>query len=227
MESSRTRAVLSWSSGKDSAWALQALRTQGELEIAGLLTTVRQDSSRVAMHEVRGELLEAQATAAGLPLHTVPLPDPCSNAEYAAAMSAALAQLVASDVSVVAFGDLFLEDIRAYREERMAGTGLRPLFPLWGRPTDQLAREMLAGGLVATLTCVDQQALDASFAGRRFDASLLADLPHGVDPCGEHGEFHTFVHAGPMFEAPIAISAGPVSEHDGFVYADLQPFAAD
>ena len=223
MESSRPRVMLSWSSGKDSAWALQTLRQQDEFEIAGLLTTVRQDSARVAMHEVRSELLEAQARATGLPLRTIPLPNPCSNAQYAAAMSAAMSDIVAMGVSLVAFGDLFLEDIRAYREERLTGAGVRPLFPLWGQPTDQLARTMLAAGLEATLTCVDGSALDASFAGRRFDHALLADLPDGVDPCGERGEFHTFAHAGPMFQSPIPVTAGALSERDGFVYADLRP----
>ncbi|PZC47241.1 MAG: Diphthamide synthase (EF-2-diphthine--ammonia ligase) [Chloroflexi bacterium] len=215
--------MLSWSSGKDSAWALQTLRQQDEVEIAGLLTTVRQDSARIAMHEVRSELLEAQALATGLPLRTIPLPNPCSNAQYAAAMGPAMSDLVAMGVSLVAFGDLFLEDIRAYREERLTGTSVRPLFPLWGQPTDQLARTMLAAGLEATLTCVDANALDASFAGRSFDHALLADLPDSVDPCGELGEFHTFAHAGPMFQAPIPLTAGAISERDGFVYADLRP----
>ncbi|HVU51775.1 MAG TPA: ATP-binding protein [Polyangia bacterium] len=217
----KPRALLAWSSGKDSAWALHVLRARGDVEVVGLLTTLNQAFDRVAMHAVRGELLRAQAAAAGLPLIEVPLPWPCSNEAYEAAMGAALAAARAEGITAVAFGDLFLEDIRRYREERMAATGLRPLFPLWGEPTDALARRMLAGGLRARLTCVDPRQLAPSFAGRELDAALLAELPPSVDPCGERGEFHTFAYAGPMFERPVAVRVGEVVERDGFVFADL------
>jgi uncharacterized protein (TIGR00290 family) len=221
----RPRALLAWSSGKDSAWALHVLRGQGEVEIVGLLTTLNQAFDRVAMHAVRAELLRAQADAAGLPLTTVPLPWPCSNAEYDAAMAGALAAARRDGVTAVAFGDLFLEDIRRYRETRMAEAGLVPHFPLWGEPTAALARRMIDGGLRARLTCVDPRQLAPSFAGREFDAALLADLPPSVDPCGERGEFHSFAYAGPMFQRPIAVRGGDVVERDGFVFADLLPEA--
>jgi uncharacterized protein (TIGR00290 family) len=217
----KPKALLAWSSGKDSAWSLQVLRAEGEVEVVGLLTTINQAFDRVAMHAVRTELLRAQAEAAGLPLWPVPIPWPCSNAEYEAAMAAAMARAHGDGVTRVAFGDLFLEDIRRYREERLAPTGLTPLFPLWGKPTDALAREMVEAGLRARLTCVDPRQLDARFAGREFDAALLAELPPSVDPCGERGEFHTFAHAGPMFSRPIPIRSGEVVTRDGFVFADL------
>ena len=191
-------------------------------EIVGLLTTLNEEFDRVAMHAVRRSLPERQAEATGLPLMTVPLPWPCTNDEYEAIMARAL--LGAKErlgVTHVAFGDLFLEDVRAYRERQLVGTGLVPLFPLWGRPTDALAREMIAGGLRASLTCIDPRHLPASFAGRGFDQSLLDDLPEGVDPCGERGEFHTFAWAGPMFQAPVESEPGPVVERDGFVFADF------
>ena len=217
------RALLSWSSGKDAAWSLHVLRQQGEVEVVGLLTTINRTFERVAMHAVREELLEAQAAAAGLPLWKVDIPFPCPNEAYEAAMGAACAKAVAEGIEVMAFGDLFLEDVRDYRIQKLAGTGLRPVFPLWGRDTAMLAREMIAGGLKATLTCVNPKVLDASFAGRNFDTALLADLPPSVDPCGEHGEFHSFAHAGPMFQHPIPIQRGEVVERDGFVFADLMP----
>jgi uncharacterized protein (TIGR00290 family) len=222
------KAWLSWSSGKDSAWALHVLRAARELSVVGLLTTVNQHFDRVAMHAVRTELLRAQAEAAGLPLLEVNIPFPCSNEQYEAAMASAVATARAQGVTVMAFGDLFLEDIRAYRVEKLAGTGLRPHFPLWGLPTDALARSMIEGGLQARLTCVDPRQLPAKLAGRAFDAELLRELPAGVDPCGERGEFHTFAHAGPMFERPVALTAGEVVERDGFVFADfkLAPGAA-
>ena len=218
----KPRALLSWSSGKDSAWTLHVLRQQGEVDVVALLTTVNAVYDRVAMHAVRAELLRAQADAAGLPLWTVPIPSPCTNAEYEAAMSAALQRARGEGITVAAFGDLFLEDIRRYREEKLADTGLRPLFPLWGIPTDALARDMVAGGLRARLTCVDPRQLGAQFAGREFDAALLAELPPSADPCGERGEFHTFAYDGPMFRRPIAIESGEVVERDGFVFADLK-----
>jgi uncharacterized protein (TIGR00290 family) len=217
------KAFLSWSSGKDSAWSLQVLRQQREVEVVGLLTTINQHFERVAMHAVRVDLLRAQAAAAGLPLLEVPLPWPCGNEQYEAAMGQALAEVKARGASVVAFGDLFLTDIRAYREQKLSGTGVRPLFPLWGLPTAQLAHDMIEGGLKARLTCVDPRVVPPGLAGRAFDVDLLRELPPGVDPCGERGEFHTFAHAGPMFHSPIAIQSGEVVERDGFVFADLLP----
>jgi uncharacterized protein (TIGR00290 family) len=219
------KSLLAWSSGKDSAFSLHVLR-QGDVEVVGLLTTLNETHDRVAMHAVRRSLLLAQADAAGLPLTIVPIPSPCPNDVYEAAMARALAAARADGVEAVAFGDLFLEDIRRYREKRMAGTGLVPLFPLWGRETRALAEEMIASGLEACLTCVDPRVLPASFAGRRFDRDLLRDLPPGVDPCGENGEFHTFTFAGPMFRAPIPIRSGEVVTRDGFVFADLLPVAS-
>ena len=222
----RKRALLSWSSGKDSAWALHILRQMPEIEIVGLVTTVNRVADRVAMHAVRSQLLRAQAEAVALPLHEIPIPWPCSNAEYEAAMAVAIARAQADGVTAMAFGDLFLEDIRRYRLEKLAGTGIEPLFPIWGIPTGELARDMLAGGLRARLTCVDPKQLAASFAGREFDAALLAELPPSVDPCGERGEFHTFCYAGPAFHHPIAVQSGEIVERDGFVFADLLPAAA-
>ncbi len=216
------KILVSWSSGKDSAWMLHVIRSEDIGEPAALLTTVNDSAKRVAMHAVRTAVLEAQADAAGLPLITVPIPHPCPNDVYEAQMSAAIAKAKAEGFTHVAFGDLFLEDIRRYREERMAGTGLTPIFPLWLRPTDRLAREMLDGGLEAYLTCVDPRVLPASFAGRRFDAALLEDLPPGIDPCGERGEFHTCAVAGPMFRRRLDVIPGAVVERDGFVFADLQ-----
>jgi uncharacterized protein (TIGR00290 family) len=219
----RERALLSWSSGKDSAWALHVLRQRGEVEVAGLLTTINEAADRVAMHAVRSELLRAQAEAVGLPLHPVAIPSPCSNAQYEAAMAAAIVRAKRAEISVLAFGDLFLEEIRSYRIEKLAGTGIRPVFPIWGIPTATLAREMLAGGLRARLTCVDPKQLAARFVLREFDSALLDELPQSVDPCGERGEFHTFAYDGPMFRRPIPVTNGEVVERDGFVFADLLP----
>jgi len=218
---SRPKLWLSWSSGKDSAWTLHKLRAAGEFEVTALLTTINQDAARVAMHAVREELLEKQAAAAGVPLVKVPIPAQCSNAMYEAAMTAAVAQARASGVSHMAFGDLFLEDIRRYREERLAATGITPIFPLWDLPTPALAREMVAGGLRAYLTCIDPKKLDRRFAGRLFDRELLDDLPPGVDPCGENGEFHSFAFAGPMFGKALEVRPGEIIERDGFVFADV------
>jgi uncharacterized protein (TIGR00290 family) len=217
------KVLLSWSSGKDSAWALHVLRESG-VPVAGLLTTFNDAVDRVAMHAVRRTLVDAQAGAAGLPLWSVRIPSPCPNDVYEAAMTDAMGRAQAEGFTHVAFGDLFLEDVRRYREDRLAATSLAPLFPLWGRPTPALARDMLAAGLGATLTCVDPRHLDPAFAGRPFDARLLDELPAGVDPCGERGEFHTFCHAGPMFAAPIPVVTGEIVERGGFVFADvLQP----
>jgi uncharacterized protein (TIGR00290 family) len=218
------RVLLSWSSGKDSAWALHVLRARGA-EVTGLLTTFNEAADRVAMHAVRRPLVEAQARSAGLPLWPVLLPWPCSNAAYEERMRAALARARAAGVTHVAFGDLFLEDIRDYRLRLLAGTGLEPLFPLWCSPaeTPALARRMIAAGVRAVLTCVDPARLPASFAGRRYDAALLAELPAGVDPCAERGEFHTFCYAGPMFSAEIPVDVGGSVTRDGFCFADLVP----
>ncbi len=223
---SKPRLLLSWSSGKDSAWTLHRLRQSDAYEIVGLVTTLNEAFDRVAMHGVRAELLAAQATAAGLPLWRVDLPWPCANEEYETRMRALIDRARAAQVTHMAFGDLFLEEVRAYRLKMLAGTGITPVFPLWGLDTTQLARDMLAGGLRATLTCVDPKQLEARFAGRDFDAALLAELPPGVDPCGERGEFHSFCHAGPMFAQPVGIATGEVVERDGFVFADLRPASA-
>ncbi len=216
------KILVSWSTGKDSAWMLHVLRQQHPQAIGGLLTTTNEAFDRVAMHAVRRELLEAQALAARLPLHVVPLPWPCSNAQYESIMRNAIAGFVNDGYTHVAFGDLFLEDVRQYRVDRLAGSGLEPLFPIWKtKSTADLAREMIDSGLQARLTCIDPRKLDRSFAGRMFDQQLLDDLPAGVDPCGENGEFHSFACAGPMFEAPIPLALGDVVERDGFVFADL------
>lgn len=220
---SRPKALVAWSSGKDSAWSLREVLRAGELEVVGLLTTVTSEFGRVSMHAVREALLDAQAAALGLPCRKVRIPWPCPNDAYEREMAAAVAEARAAGVTRIVFGDLFLADIRAYREERLAGTGVAPVFPLWGRETALLAREMIAGGLVATLTCVDPRRLDRALAGRPFDAALLAALPAGVDPCGENGEFHTFVSAGPMFRAPLEVVGGEVVEREGFVFADVLP----
>jgi uncharacterized protein (TIGR00290 family) len=217
----RKRILLSWSSGKDSAWSLHVLRQRGEYEVAGLLTTFNEAADRVAMHAVRRDLIEQQAAAAGLPLWAVPLPWPCSNEQYESLMAQTCAKAVSEGIEGVAFGDLFLGDVRAYREKQMTGTGLQPIFPVWGRPTRALAEEMIAGGLRAKLTCVDATKLDQSFAGREFDQSLLSALPAGVDPCGERGEFHSFVYAGPMLNATLPISVGVTVIRDQFAFADL------
>lgn len=217
------RVLLSWSSGKDSAWTLHVLRQRGDCEIVGLLTTVNTEFDRVAMHGTRRSVLETQARAAGLPLWVVPLPWPCSNEDYEQRMREVCARAVSEKVQAIAFGDLFLQDVRAYRERQLQSTGLEPLFPLWLQPTSILAREMIASGLCAKLTCVDTRQLPSTFAGRDFDEALLRELPSETDPCGEHGEFHTCVYAGPMFRSPILLAAGEVVTRDGFAYADFAP----
>jgi uncharacterized protein (TIGR00290 family) len=223
MMSAAPRAFVSWSSGKDSAFALHEVRRTGLAEIVGVLTTVNEVFDRVAMHGVRRALLERQVAALGLPAITVPLPYPCPNDIYEARMAEAVARIQAQGVRHIVFGDLFLEDIRAYREEKLGRSGMTGLFPLWRRDTPALAREMIAAGLAAHLVCIDPKRLDRSFAGRRFDAALLAALPAGVDPCGENGEFHTVVSAGPMFSRPIPVAIGDIVERDGFVFADAIP----
>jgi uncharacterized protein (TIGR00290 family) len=217
------RTLLSWSSGKDSAWSLHVLRQRPDVSVVGLVTTVNAAFDRVAMHGVRRALLEAQAEAAGLPLHVLPIPHPCPNTDYERIMGAFVAQQAAAGVEAMAFGDLFLEDIRRYREGKLAGSGIVPLFPLWGLDTGRLAREMIGGGLEAYVTCIDPKKLPRTFAGRRFDLGLLADLPADVDPCAENGEFHTFACAGPMFTRPIAVKTGEIVTRDGFVFCDVMP----
>ena len=220
------KILLSWSSGKDAAWSLHQLRQDYPGAVAGLLTTTNEAFDRVAMHAVRRELVEAQAQAAGLPLHIVPLPWPCSNEEYERRMSAAVAGFVRDGFTHAAFGDLFLEDVRRYREDRLAGSGLTPLFPLWKtKPTRDLAWDMIEGGLQARLTCVDPRKLDRAFAGRAFDAALIDELPAAVDPCGENGEFHSFACAGPMFHHGIDVRVGDIVDRDGFTFADVLPTA--
>jgi uncharacterized protein (TIGR00290 family) len=216
------RVLLSWSSGKDSAWTLHVLRRNPEIELCGLLTTLNTEFDRVAMHGTRRAVLEAQATAAGLPLWVAPVPWPCSNEIYEQRMAEACRRAVDDKIDAVAFGDLFLTDVRAYRERQLLPTGLEPIFPLWDIPTDKLAGEMISGGLRARLSCVDTEQIPASLAGREFDADLLRDLPAAADPCGERGEFHTCVYAGPMFSAPLALEAGEIVTRDRFVYADFQ-----
>jgi uncharacterized protein (TIGR00290 family) len=223
----RPKAWLAWSSGKDSAWALRTAREDGQFDVVALLTTVNRTHSRVAMHAVRESLLEMQAAVAGLRLVKVPIPSPCPNEVYEQAMSEAMTRASGEGVRHIIFGDLFLEDVRAYREKQLARCRMTPVFPLWGRDTGQLAEEMVAGGLSAYLTCVDPRRLDRMFAGRRFDEKLLADLPRGVDPCGENGEFHTFANAGPMFRSRLPITVGEIVERDGFMFADLLPQAAE
>jgi uncharacterized protein (TIGR00290 family) len=215
------RVAVSWSSGKDSAWALHLLQQDPNIEVVALVTTLNEQFDRVAMHAVRHELLDLQAASVGLPLWTVPLPWPCSNEQYEARMTALCERAVGETVQAIAFGDLFLADIRAYREKQLAGTGLQPLFPVWQIPTADLARTMLASGLRAKITCVDPRVLAAGFAGRDFDSQFLADLPPQIDPCGENGEFHSFVYDAPVFRHPIQVSVGEIVARDGFVFADV------
>jgi uncharacterized protein (TIGR00290 family) len=212
--------LLAWSSGKDSAWALHLLRQDG-VEVRALCTTFNQAADRVAMHAVRRSLVEAQAAEAGLPLWPVELPWPCSNAEYEEIMGGVWRRALAEGIDTVAFGDLFLRDIRAYRERQLEGTGLEPLFPVWELPTARLARDMIAAGVKAKVTCVDPRKLDRSFAGRDFDLGFVEALPESVDPCGENGEFHTFVYEGPVFRRGIRVAKGEIMERDGFVFADI------
>ena len=221
----KPKALLSWSSGKDSAWALHVLRQRGEVDVVGLVTTFNEAFDRVAMHAVRRTLVEAQARAAELPLWPVPLPWPCSNAEYEQRMRAVVHQAVLKGISRFAFGDLYLEDVRRYREQQLAGTGLDPIFPVWTTPdaTSYLAIQIIQEGMQAVLTCVDPQKLAPEFVGREFDLQLLAELPANIDACGEQGEFHTFCFAGPIFSRKIEFDVGEIIERDGFWFADLLP----
>jgi len=222
----KKKTLLSWSSGKDSAWSLYQLQQDEDIELVGLVTTVNETHQRVAMHAVRVELLKQQAEAAELPLHIINIPHPCSNEVYNQAMNGFFESINGQDITHMAFGDLYLEDIRQYRIDNLKNTPLEPLFPLWLKPTKELAQEMLAGGLKTHITCVDPKQLEASFVGREFNQGFLNDLPEGVDPCGENGEFHSFAYAGPMFKQSINVKAGEVVERDGFVFADLQPVAS-
>ena len=215
------KVLMSWSSGKDSAWALHLLRRQAGIDVVALVTTFNSAHDRVAMHAVRRTLAEAQADRAGLPLWPVELPWPCPNQQYEELMDGVCRRAIEEGIEAVAFGDLFLEDVRAYRVKQLSGTGLEPLFPVWGIPTGQLAREMIAGGIQAKLTCVDPRKLDPSFAGREFDLELLESLPADVDPCGENGEFHSFVYGAPVFRRPIEVRSGEVVVRDGFAFADV------
>jgi uncharacterized protein (TIGR00290 family) len=222
------KTLVSWSTGKDSAWMVHVLRQRNDIELGALLTTVNEAFNRVAMHGVRTDVLRAQADALGLPLWAVSIPYPCSNEVYERAMAQAVGRAVSEGFTHVAFGDLFLEDVRRYREERLAGTGLTPLFPLFGADTHALARDMIRAGLGAIVTCVDPKVLDESFAGREFDDAFLADLPPQVDPCGERGEFHSIAYRGPMFGRAVPVELGEIVRRDGYVFADvtLQPAIA-
>ncbi|HEV7519682.1 MAG TPA: ATP-binding protein [Candidatus Angelobacter sp.] len=222
----KKKILLAWSSGKDSAWALHVLREQGQYEVAGLMTTFNAAFDRVAMHSTRRNLVQMQAEAAGVPLIAAPIPWPCSNADYELAMKQVCDKALAEGISAIAFGDLFLTDVRAYRERQLKDTGLQPLFPLWGLPTKALAQEMISTGLRAKLVCVDPRQISANFIGCDFDHKFLSEIPESVDPCGENGEFHSFVHAGPMFSRDLAIVTGENVERDGFWFCDVLPAVA-
>lgn len=219
----RPKALIAWSSGKDCAWALHEVRRSGDYEIAAALTTVTETFDRVSMHGVRKELLLAQHRAIGLRSLIVPIPFPCPNDIYETRMAAALAEAKAAGITHVIFGDLFLQEVRSYREQKLAGSGIVPVFPLWGRPTDILAREVIDAGVETHLVCIDLKRLPKNFSGRRFDRTLLNELPAGVDPCGEGGEFHSFASSGPMFSRSIPVAVGETVERDGFAYTDLLP----
>ena len=217
------KVLLSWSSGKDSAWALHLLQQQPDVQVAAMVTTFNSAANRVAMHAVRRALVETQAQRVRIPLWPVELPWPCSNPEYEERMRAACLRASAEGITAVAFGDLFVQDIRDYRVQQLQGTGLEALFPVWQIPTAQLGRDMIATGLKAKLTCVDPAKLQKSFAGRDYDLRLLEALPPAIDPCGENGEFHTFVYNAPVFSSPISVRTGEVVERDGFIFADVLP----
>lgn len=217
----KTKTLLSWSSGKDSAWTLYQLQREPEVDLKGLFCTVNSEFKRVAMHAVRLELLQQQTEHLGLPLQVIEIPYPCSDEQYEGIMANFVGGAKERDIEQFAFGDLFLEDIRGYREEKLSGSGIMPVFPIWGIPTDQLAQEMVASGMRAVITCVDPKQLPEAFIGREYNQEFLDDLPDGVDPCGENGEFHSFVFAGPMFQKPLQISLGEVVHRDGFVFIDV------
>jgi uncharacterized protein (TIGR00290 family) len=222
-EPNLTKVALSWSSGKDSAWTLHLLRQQPDIQVMALITALNSEAGRVAMHAVRRELVQAQAERTGIPLWAVELPWPCSNLEYEDRMRTLCQRATAEGVTAVAFGDLFLQDVRDYRIRQLQGSGLEPLFPVWQIPTGQMSRDLIAAGVKAKVTCVDPSKVAKSFAGREYDLSLLNALPAGADPCGENGEFHTFVYDAPVFSHPIGVRNGALVERDGFVFADLLP----
>jgi uncharacterized protein (TIGR00290 family) len=222
-EPNLTKVALSWSSGKDSAWTLHLLRQQPDIQVMALITALNSEAGRVAMHAVRRELVQAQAERTGIPLWAVELPWPCSNLEYEDRMRTVCQRATAKGVTAMAFGDLFLQDVRDYRIRQLQGSGLEPLFPVWQIPTGQLSRDLIAAGVKAKITCVDPSKVAKSFAGREYDLSLLNALPAGADPCGENGEFHTFVYDAPVFSHPIEVRNGALVERDGFVFADLLP----
>ena len=217
----RKRTLLSWSSGKDSAWALHKLQQSKEIEVIGLFTTINRVHRRVAMHAVSNRLLRAQAQAVGFPLEELEIPYPCSDAEYAQVMERFLAEAATHDIEKIAFGDLALEEIRRYREQKMRHTGIEPLFPIWGIPTNDLSKELIEVGFRMLITCIDPRSVPREFIGREYDKTFLEELPDHVDPCGENGEFHTFVFDGPIFKAPLQVKPGRIVERDGFVFADV------
>ena len=217
----KKKTLLSWSSGKDSAWALNVLRQQQETEVVGLFCTFNKKFERGAMHAVRNELIVQQAERAGLPLQLIPIPFPCSDAEYSIIMKNFIEEAKSQEIDTIAFGDLYLEGIRSYREENLAGTGIKPIFPLWGFPTNELSKEMVRGGLRAKITCIDPKYLPSEFAGHEYDKDFLEKIPNTVDPCGENGEFHSFAYDGPMFKGKVNVCVGETVNRDGFVYTDL------
>lgn len=217
----KRKTLLSWSSGKDSAWALHVLQQEPSIDVVGLFCTVNKEFNRVAMHAVRVELLQQQAKGVDLPLHIIQIPHPCSNGEYGDAMTSFIDEAEKENIKCFAFGDLFLEDVRRYREDHLKGTGITPIFPIWGIPTKKLSRKMVNSGLKAMITCIDPKYLTIEFIGREYNESFLDDIPVGVDPCGENGEFHSFAFDGPMFQNPIEISLAEIVHRDGFVFADI------
>lgn len=219
----KKRVLLSWSSGKDCAWALHVLKQDPEVELLGLFTTVNEEFGRVAMHAVRNELVQKQADSAGLPLHLIPIPYPCTNEDYEQRMGAFVEKCKELEVECFAFGDLYLEDVRKYREEKLEGSGIKPMFPIWGLDTRALSREMIASGLRAMITCIDPKQVPEHLVGKEYNSEFLDQLPEGMDPCGENGEFHSFSFDGPMFDEPISIKSGEVVTREGFVFADLLP----
>jgi uncharacterized protein (TIGR00290 family) len=219
----KKKTLLSWSGGKDSAWALHVLRQQRDIEIAGLFCTINQKFQRVAMHAVRTELVLLQAQNIGLSVQFIPIPHPCSDGEYEVIMKEFVGRATKRGIECFAFGDIFLEDIRRYREANLAGSGIAPIFPLWGMPTKGLSREMVKGGLRAIITCIDPKYLSSTFAGQEYGESFLERIPAHIDPCGENGEFHTFAFAGPMFRKPVGMMIGEAVERDGFRFTDILP----
>jgi uncharacterized protein (TIGR00290 family) len=219
----KKKTLLSWSSGKDSAWALHVLQQQQDIEVVGLFCTFNEKYKRGAMHAVRTELIVQQAEKTGIPLHLIPIPDPCSDVDYKTVMGSFIEKVQSQEVDCIAFGDLFLEDVRSYREDNLAGTGITPIFPLWGMPTDELSHQMINSGLRAIITCIDPQKLPENFSGHEYDSTFLEQIPDSIDPCGEKGEFHSFAYDGPMFKDKVNICKGETVNRDGFVFTDLLP----